>query len=98
VFACLGPTSDPSIQRQRTTRGYKCNGVWIERDFPHHGELLVPTVLAKAWTKCTAGTTLVALQPDSGRTRRDESGWYVTWCFADAETAQAFSAEFGGGG
>ena len=35
------------------------------------------------------------IQAMRGRGRRDENNRdYVRWCFADAETAEAFSAQF----
>jgi hypothetical protein len=36
----------------------------------------------------------------NGQSRYEERNWeryeYIKWCFADAETADAFAAEFGG--
>lgn len=69
----------------------------VERDFPHHVELVVPEGgfggrLDEMHNWHRAG----CIRAMHGRTRRDANGWYVTVCFADSETATAFSAEFGG--
>ena len=71
----------------------------IERDFPHIVEMAVPLGgfgkrldHMHEWHRARRG-----IQAMRGRSRRDDSGWYVTWCFADAKMAEAFSAEFGGG-
>jgi hypothetical protein len=67
----------------------------IERDFPHHVELMVPEGgFGKRLDEIHDWHRAGAIQAMGGRGRRDESGWYVTWCFADAETAAAFRAEF----
>jgi hypothetical protein len=34
------------------------------------------------------------IQAMHGRSRRDDSGWYVTWCFADSAMADSFRASF----
>jgi hypothetical protein len=36
------------------------------------------------------------LQSRDGPGRYAEPTWYITWCFANAEDADAFAAEFGG--
>jgi hypothetical protein len=67
----------------------------IERDFPHHVEMAVP--------EGGFGTRLDemyewhqerGLRTMHGRSRRDASSWYVTWCFADAAMADSFRASF----
>jgi hypothetical protein len=67
----------------------------IERDFPHRVELMVPEGgFGKRLDEMHAWHHAHGIAARHGQTRRDESGWYVTWCFADAETAQAFAAKF----
>jgi hypothetical protein len=68
----------------------------IERDFPHHVEMVVPEggfgKLLDAMYEWHGAHNIIAMR---GRSRHDENGRdYVTWCFADAETAAAFHAEF----
>jgi hypothetical protein len=68
----------------------------VEQDFPHMVEMIVP---AGGY-----GKTLDALydfhachgiRAINSTGRRDENNRdYIRWCFADADTAAAFAAEF----
>jgi len=68
----------------------------LERDFPHIVEMIVP--------EGGFGKTLDAmfdfharhgLRAINSTGRRDENNRdYIRWCFADADTAAAFAAEF----
>jgi len=67
----------------------------IERDFPHHVELMVPEGgFGKRLDEIPDWHRARGIQPMGGRGRRDENGWYVTWCFADAAMADNFRASF----
>jgi hypothetical protein len=69
----------------------------IERDFPHHVEFMVPEGgFGKRLHEMHKWHHARSIAARHGRTRRDDSGWYVTFCFADAKAAQAFSARFAG--
>jgi hypothetical protein len=67
----------------------------IERDFPHHVELMVPEGgFGKRLDEMHAWHDARGIRAVHGRTRRDDSGWYVTWCFADAAMADSFRRSF----
>ncbi len=68
----------------------------IERDFPHHVEMIVAEGgLGRRLDAMYEWHRVRGIQAMRGRSRRDENNRdYMTWCFADAETAEAFSAEF----
>ena len=70
----------------------------IERDFPHHVEVLVP--LGGLGTRLDAmhdWPAQEAFEAMRGRSRRDENGSnYIRWCFADPVVAAQFVNEFGG--
>ena len=69
-----------------------------ERNYPHHVELILPEGgLGKRLDEVYSWHSDRGLQALSGKGRRDEYNRdYITWCFADAESAKAFVAEFGG--
>jgi hypothetical protein len=69
----------------------------IERDFPHHVDILVPDGgLGKRLDDMYAWHHARGIQAMHGRGRRDESGRdYVRWCFADPAIAAALAKEFG---
>jgi hypothetical protein len=71
----------------------------IERDFPHHVETGIPlNGLGDRLNAIYAFHAERGIQARHGRGRRDAEGRdYVTWCFADAATADEFRAQFGGG-
>ena len=68
----------------------------IERDFPHHVEMIVPEGgFRKRLDAMYEWHQARDIEAMRGRGRRDQNNRdYVTWCFADAETAKAFAAEF----
>ena len=70
----------------------------IERDFPHHVEMIVPEGgFGKRLDAMYEWHHARGIEAMRGTSRRDQNGRdYVTWCFADAATAKAFSAEFRG--
>lgn len=70
----------------------------IERDFPHMVEMAVPPGgLGRRLDAMHAFHAKRGIQSHQGRGRRDAEGRdYVRWCFADAATADAFKAQFGG--
>ena len=68
----------------------------VEQDFPHHVDIIVPPG--------GLGTRLDAMydfhiqhgiKPKRGHGAHNTDGPVIRWCFADAETAKAFSVEFG---
>lgn len=68
----------------------------IERDFPHHVELMVPEggfgKRIDEIYEWHGAHNIIAMH---GRSRRDENNRdYVTWCFADAQVAAEFAARF----
>ena len=69
----------------------------IERDFPHHVEVLVPPGgLGKKLDAMHDWHRAKGIEAMRGRSRRDENGHnYIRWCFADPEIAKAFASEFG---
>jgi hypothetical protein len=68
----------------------------IERNFPHHVEVLVPPGgLGRRLDAMHEWHRTRNIEQMRGRSRRNENGRnYVRWCFADAETAKAFASEF----
>jgi hypothetical protein len=70
----------------------------VERDFPHHVEVLVR--LGGLGTRLDAmhgWHRAKGIEAMRGRSRRDESGHnYIRWCFADPHVAAQFVNEFGG--
>jgi hypothetical protein len=67
----------------------------IERDHPHAVEMLVPPDgfgrrldAMHEWIRARGAAV------QAGRGRFDEGRWFVTWCFADAETTVSFAADF----
>jgi hypothetical protein len=75
---------------------YKGRTRTSQRDFPHRVEMIVPVGgLGKRLDEIYewhGAHNIIAMR---GRSRRDANNRdYVTWCFADAETAAAFASEF----
>ena len=69
----------------------------IERDFPHIVEMAVPFGgFGKRLDDMDEWHRACGIQPRNGRGRHDDDRDFVRWCFADANTAAAFAAEFGG--
>ena len=68
----------------------------IEREFPHRVEMIVPKGgFWKRLDEMHEWHRARSIKPRFGRSRRDANNRdYVTWCFADAETAAAFASEF----
>jgi hypothetical protein len=68
----------------------------IERDYPHIVEMLVPEGgFGKKLDAMYDWHRARGILFQRGRSRRDENGRdYIRWCFADADTAAAFAAEF----
>ena len=68
----------------------------IERDFPHHVEMIVPEGgFGKRLDKMHDWHLSRSIKPRFGRSRCDENNRdYVTWCFADAAMADSFRASF----
>jgi len=69
----------------------------IERDFPHHVEMLVPEGgFGKRLDEIHEWHGAHNIVAMNGRGRRDENNRdYVTWCFAEPAIAAAFANEFG---
>ena len=68
-----------------------------ERDFPFIVELyLLPRGFGKVRARIEAFHETHGLLSRKGRRQRREDQDFVRWCFADAETAEAFRAQFGG--
>ena len=68
-----------------------------ERDFPFIVELhLLPRGFGKVRARIEAFHKTHGLLSRKGRRQRREDQDFVRWCFADAETAEAFRAQFGG--
>jgi hypothetical protein len=78
---------------------YKGRTRTSQRDLPHRVEMIVPKGgFGKRLDEMHEWHRARSIQPRFGRSRRDEKNRdYVTWCFADAAMAEAFSAVFGGG-
>lgn len=67
----------------------------IERDFPHHVELIVPAGgLGKRLDAMYDFHTQHSIPPQRGHGRHSADGSVIRWCFADHETADAFRREF----
>jgi hypothetical protein len=68
----------------------------IERDFPHRVEMIVPEGgFGKRLDKMHDWHHARGIVARFGRSRRDENSRdYVTFCFADAVTAEAFRRLF----
>ena len=68
----------------------------IEREFPHHVEMVVPEGgFGKRLDAMYEWHRARSIQAMRGRSRRDERNRdYVTWCFADAAMADSFRASF----
>ncbi len=68
----------------------------IERDFPHHVEMIVPEgEFGKRLDKMHDWHGARSIKPRFGRGQRHENNRvYVTWCFADAAMADSFRASF----
>ena len=69
----------------------------IERGFPHRAEMIVPEGgFGKHLDEMHEWHRARSIRARFGRGRRDKDNRdCLSWCFADAETAKAFSAEFG---
>jgi hypothetical protein len=66
-----------------------------EQEFPHHVNIVVPP--GGLGTRLDAMYEFHAQQdikPQRGHGTHTADGAVIRWCFADAETAAAFSAEF----
>ena len=70
----------------------------IERDFPHHVEMIVPEGgFGKRLDEMYGWHHARMIPATHGQRRRDENNReYVTWCFADYAAAEAFALSFGG--
>jgi len=68
----------------------------IERDFPHHVELMVPEGgFGKRLDDMHEWHRTRCIEAKFGRSRRDKNNRdYVTWCFADAAMADSFRSSF----
>ncbi|HTL65685.1 MAG TPA: hypothetical protein VL305_11880 [Pseudolabrys sp.] len=66
-----------------------------EHLFPHHVDIIVPP--GGLGTRLDAMYEFHAqhgIKPQRGHGTHSANGSVIRWCFADAETASAFSAEF----
>jgi hypothetical protein len=69
----------------------------IEREYPHHVDMIVPPGgLGKRLDAMYAFHAEHGIKPQRGQGKHDANGSVIRWCFADAEMATAFAAEFGG--
>jgi hypothetical protein len=69
----------------------------IARDFPHIVEIAVPPGgLGKRLDDMHDRHRTRGIPSRSGGSRYAEPTWYTAWCFANADDADAFAAEFGG--
>jgi hypothetical protein len=68
----------------------------VERKFPHRVEMIVPEGgFGKRLDAIYEWHQARGIQAMRGTSRRDENNCdYVTWCFADAETANIFRELF----
>jgi hypothetical protein len=68
----------------------------IEKDFPHVVETIVPEGgLGKTLDAMHEFHKRHGVDAHTGKGRRDENNRdYIRWCFADAEMAKVFAAEF----
>ena len=68
----------------------------IERDFPHHVDMLVPLGgFGKRLDDMYEFHARLGIQPQRGQSHRDEAGRdYIRWCFANPEIAATFAKEF----
>ena len=89
-FSLIVFANDPLQGRTKTSL--------TERGFPHHVELIVAEGgLGRRLDEMYSWHSDRDIQAASGKSRRDQYNRdYITWCFADAENAKAFAAEFGG--
>jgi len=69
----------------------------VERDFPHFVEFpILEGGLRDRLNAMHDWHLARSIQARRGQSRRDENGQYfVRWCFADQETADAFAQKFG---
>jgi hypothetical protein len=70
----------------------------IERDFPHHVEMIVPLGgFGKNLDVMHEWHRAKGIEAMHGRGRRDEKGRnYIRWCFAGPTVASAFENQFDG--
>ena len=69
----------------------------IERAYPHIVEIVVPpNGFGRRLDMMHNWHMARGIQSRSGRRRYEEPNEFIRWCFADAETADAFAAKFGG--
>jgi hypothetical protein len=70
----------------------------IERDFPHHVEMIVPLGgFGKKLDVMHEWHSARGIEAMHGRGRRDEKGRnYIRWCFSGPTVASAFESQFGG--
>ena len=68
----------------------------VERDFPHHVEMIVPEGgFATRLDEMHDWHRARGIQAKFGRSRRDKDNRdYLTWCFADPATVESFANEF----
>lgn len=75
----------------------RASGKTAKREHPHIVEIAVPPGgLGKRLDAMHAFHTERGISACLGRGRREEGRDYLRWYFADAHTAIAFAAEFGG--
>jgi hypothetical protein len=69
----------------------------VEKDFPHVVEMMVSEGGFRDRLNAMHDWHLArGIQAKHGQSRRDDSGQYfIRWCFADKETAEAFAQTFG---
>jgi hypothetical protein len=67
----------------------------IEQEFPHHVDIIVPPGgLGMRLDAMYAFHIRHGIKPQRGHGTHAADRSVIRWCFADAETAAAFSAEF----
>ena len=67
----------------------------IERDHPHMVEIVVPpNGLGRRLDDMYEWHRARGIEAQRGRWRREDGRDYVSWCFAEAEAAAAFKANF----
>jgi hypothetical protein len=68
----------------------------IEQEYPHHVDMIVPPGgLGKRIDAMYAFHAEHGIKPQRGRGKHDANGAIIRWCFANAEMAKAFAAQFG---
>jgi hypothetical protein len=67
----------------------------VERDFPHHVDIVVPLGgLGATLDAMYEFHTQYGVKPQRGQGKHDANGSVIRWCFADAEIAKSFATVF----